>query len=45
MNARTFIILFLLGVSCSCTMTYEKKFGEEQHEEEHRVYETGTFYR
>ena len=26
MNLKTFLILFLLGISCSCSMTYEKNF-------------------
>lgn len=45
MNLKTFIILFLLGISCSCTITYEKNFGGEETEDEHKRPETGTFYR
>jgi hypothetical protein len=34
MNTKTFIILFLLGISCSCSMTYEYNFGGEQPSQE-----------
>lgn len=44
MNLKTFTILFLLGISCSCTVTYEKNFPSEE-EKENRAYETGTFNR
>ncbi len=43
MNIKTFIILFLLGVSCSCAMTYEKNFGGDSEKEEESIPEYGTF--
>lgn len=46
MNFKTFIILFLLGISCSCAVTYEKNFpSDEERENQNRSYETGTFNR
>lgn len=32
MNIKTFIILFLLGLLCSCS--YERRFGETKEEQE-----------
>jgi hypothetical protein len=32
MNIKTFIILFLLGLLCSCS--YERRFGETKEEEQ-----------
>lgn len=42
MNLKTFLILFLLGISCSCSMTYEKNFPVNDDKED-RSYENGTF--
>lgn len=39
MNFKTFLILFLLGVSCSCTISYEHNFGGGETTEEK---ESGT---
>jgi len=39
MNTKTFMILFLLGISCSCSWHYETTFGgndDEQHERAHK---------
>jgi hypothetical protein len=33
MNFKTFMILFLLGISCSCSWHYEKTFGDESNNE------------
>ena len=43
---KLFIITALLILQ-SCSITYEKNFGgnEEAEEREHRIHETGTFYR
>jgi len=43
MNFKTFITLFLLGISCSCSITYEKNFGEDEEEKHQRYPETGSF--
>jgi hypothetical protein len=44
MNLKTFVILFLLGISCSCSLTYEKNFPvDEQNKEEKPEMEYGTF--
>lgn len=42
MNLKTFVILFLMGISCSCSMTFEKNIPADSDEED-RSYETGTF--
>lgn len=36
MNFKTFLILFLLGVSCSCSFHYEKSFGGDEEEQDHK---------
>ncbi len=38
MNLKTFLTLFLLGTLVSCSIHYEKRFGEEEevHEQAHR---------
>jgi hypothetical protein len=38
MNFKTFLTLFLLGTLVSCSIHYEKRFGEEEevHEQAHR---------
>lgn len=41
MNFRTFLILFLLGISCSCAMTYEYNFDGEQSTQDNKE-ENGT---
>lgn len=41
MNIKTFIVLFLLGISCSCTLTYEKNFPVD--DVEHEAHGNGTF--
>jgi len=45
MNFKTFVILFLLGISCSCSITYEKSFGEDSKVEEKPIPEYGTFHK
>jgi hypothetical protein len=34
MNTKTFIILFLLGISCSCSWHYETTFGGDDEVEQ-----------
>lgn len=34
MNFKTFIILFLLGISCSCAITHQKNLENEREDNE-----------
>ena len=44
MNLKTFTVLFLLGISCSCSTTYEKNFQETDERQDQRPpFEYGSF--